>query len=359
MAFCEECGAPLVEGARFCERCGAPVAGAAPDETEAVRDARTNATVEMPRPDAAVGSRPGERGNERRPEPERQPQRKSRLPLIIGIVVAVVAIAVAALYVVPLFIPHPYDPNTHTANLPPEEKAKKDSADPDARKIERWILDEDTKEKDEKPTDSTSSSKETTDGSKETTEGTKETGQTSSQTTQPSETDTQKTDQNTQKPTQTTEEAKSYDTTEKPELKEFTSWFSNDLMNGNAPADITRITDLGTVSGGWKAFIYNYAVAGNEHSKSSEELLNVRIDGTEDDTNVIFDWYYARTDGKTYENKQPDSAYVGTWAHGRIEALGAGSVRLTDFWEQDGHQYAIGRITWPDAVDGTIALVRP
>jgi predicted amidophosphoribosyltransferase len=28
--FCENCGAPLEEGARFCGNCGAPVASAAP-----------------------------------------------------------------------------------------------------------------------------------------------------------------------------------------------------------------------------------------------------------------------------------------------------------------------------------------
>ena len=151
-----------------------------------------------------------------------------------------------------------------------------------------------------------------------------------------------------------------YNTYETPVLDEFTSWFSNDLMNGNAPTGITRITSLDQARGGWKAFIYNYAIAGNQYSQSTEELLNIYIGGTESETTLTFDWYYTRIGGdEVHENNTTSSVYYGSWSHGRVEALGGGKVVLSDFWEQDGHQYGIGRMVWPDGVDGTIALVRP
>lgn len=80
--FCEQCGAPIPEGAKFCEECGAPV----PQEAAPV------APVAQPAP------RP-----EPKPEPEAQPiprsgtvspRRFSPLRLAIGtIILAVLAYA--------------------------------------------------------------------------------------------------------------------------------------------------------------------------------------------------------------------------------------------------------------------------
>ena len=79
--FCEQCGAPIPEGARFCENCGAPV----PQEAAPVAPPE-------PKPEPKPEPRP-----EPQPIPrsgERSPRRFSPLRLAIGtIILAVLAYA--------------------------------------------------------------------------------------------------------------------------------------------------------------------------------------------------------------------------------------------------------------------------
>ena len=73
--FCEQCGAPIPEGAKFCEECGAPV----PQET---------APVAPPEPKPEPRLEPIPRSG------ERAPRRFSPLRLAIGtIILAVLAYA--------------------------------------------------------------------------------------------------------------------------------------------------------------------------------------------------------------------------------------------------------------------------
>lgn len=359
MAFCQECGNRLGDGAKFCGACGAPapthahgpgqaddavIAASRPEEpgkpsSGGATVARLAADVPSDMMDApnlpgefAMGawtadpraafsgtaSAPGAMGET---AARAAGKGRRRLPVIAGALVAVAVIAAVALYVVPLFVPHPHDPHEDMANVPPVEQVKvepevKPKPDPEPEVVPQPTSD--PKSDSEPDPDPTSDPK--------------------------PEVEPQPT---------------SHSTSDTPVIGEF-SWFSNDMMNGNAPEGIARVTDVSAVLGGWKAYIYNYAIAGNEHSQPSEELLNVYVDAGQGGTTLTFDWYYARGgDGQAYENTQPNAEYVGAWTNGAIEAYGMGSVRLTDFWEQDGKQYAIGRIGWPDGVDASIALVRP
>ena len=65
--FCEQCGAPIPEGAKFCENCGAPV----PQETAPVAPPEPKPE---PKPEPAPIPRSG----------ERTPRRFSPLRLVIG-----------------------------------------------------------------------------------------------------------------------------------------------------------------------------------------------------------------------------------------------------------------------------------
>lgn len=88
--FCEQCGAPIPEGAKFCEECGAPV----PQEAAPVAPVAQPEPMPEPKP----VPRP-----EPKPEPEAQPiprsgtvspRRFSPLRLAIGtIILAVLAYA--------------------------------------------------------------------------------------------------------------------------------------------------------------------------------------------------------------------------------------------------------------------------
>lgn len=389
MAFCEKCGAPLEEGSKFCEQCGTRV--------EEIAE-----TVSMPRPAAGVTAqtasfeRQVDDGGEAsyqptqrlssEPRPAREPyeplasyeppaatpvpaKKRSMLPIILG-VVGVTVIVVIALYVVPLFIPHPHDPNEGKPNLPPTSVTSSETTSTTSTTSETTSTTSVTSTASTTSTSNTTSTTSTTTTSSAMSETTSSTPTTTSsseggqtETTPPADS-TPQPETNTSsdpepQPTNPIVETPVYNTYETPTLDEFTSWFSNDLMNGNAPAGITRITSLDEARGGWKAFIYNYAIAGNEYSMPTEELLNIFIGGTEAETTLTFDWYYTRIGGDVHENNTMSSVYNGSWSLGRVEAIGGGKVVLSDFWEQDGHQYGIGRMVWPDGVDGTIALVRP
>ena len=89
--FCEQCGAPIPEGAKFCEECGAPV----PQEAAPVAPPEPKPE---PRPESKPTPKPAPK-----PEPEAQPiprsgtvspRRFSPLRLAIGtIILAVLAYA--------------------------------------------------------------------------------------------------------------------------------------------------------------------------------------------------------------------------------------------------------------------------
>lgn len=273
----------------------------------------------------------------------RGPKRKSRLPLVIASLVALVLVALVALYVVPLFISHPHDHHEDMALLPPDERgpgkeagatdgigasegegASRDSVAKDGEEADRLraeLLE------DVRPTD---------EGGAE--DGLQTEGETGAD---------------------GVDASGGFDTSTRPRIGEFT-WFSMDMMGGNAPAEPAAISDFSQVQGGWKAYIYTYSVPGNEYAQSSEELLNVYVGGSEKKATLLFDWYYTRLEsGESHENGQPDARYLGTWEGGTLEALGVGSVRLAKFWEEGGRQYAIGHIDWPDAMDAAIGMVRP
>ena len=277
---------------------------------------------------------------------------EDKMKKLLALALALVLAAVAALYVVPLFISHPHDPHEDMALLPPEklepgefeptgetganggvedgtgEDSSQDLVARDREEADRLRAEllEDVGPGEEEGVEADADPREGTDGA---TDG------------------------------GSAEATGGLDTSERPKLSEF-RWFTNDMMNGNAPSGPAAIGDFSRVQGGWKAYIYTYSIPGNAHSQSSEELLNVHVGGTEDKATLVFDWYYTRSEsGEAHENGQPDTLYSGTWEDGVLDALGTGSVRLTKFWEEDGAQFAIGRIGWPDAMDATIGMVRP
>lgn len=314
MAYCEECGAQLPEGALFCEECGhsieVPHERVEMQSTIAQQGDTDQVELPSPTPPASLG---------RLQQAEGEAGRR-RNPIVVPLVIIALALlmSVALLYIVPRFIGHPHDPHEDQSYSPPvsEETTNEDVTNNDGAV---------------------------------TTEG---------QSSSNANHDTESSQDSNPSSNTTAQKDGAYSTTDTPVIAEFT-WFDNDMMNGNAPVGIKRITDLAQVSGGWKAYIYNYATF-EEGSLPVEQLLNVYVSGSDSKAVLTFDWYYTRLgDGSTHEDETLDSAYSGSWSEGSLEALGAGSVRLSDFWELDSHQYGIGRITWPDGGDGAIALVRP
>ncbi len=369
MAYCEECGAQLPEGSKFCAQCGTAVParqaaaeatsgrapgadGAARVATRAAEALAATGVVEapdaagefvagmwndgvLPSAEAAVAQvarvaqgaaqqaqshQPSVRRSSGSAEPEPKPKKKSKLPLIVAAAVVVVLVAV---YVVPRFIPHPHDPHEDMASPPAASQASP----------------------------SASATAGSSGDNASNTSSAAEPGASTSQGVSDSSSSQQSTQSAAASSAATPASPKSFSTNEWPTLADFT-WLTGETAKGNVPAGATRLTDLGVVTGGWKAYLYD---------SDMEWLLHVSIDVGQSDVAVALDWYYARdgATGQSHEDTTPTSFFSGTWDSGILDATGSGRVTLAAFWQQDGHQYAAGSLMWPDGNVSTLALVRP
>ncbi len=376
MAFCTECGARLTEGAKFCAECGAPVSarsGTAAEQGNLADRTSVNALASTIAAGSLVGAAmveaPAEAGEFVAGTWEHvattstdatagQPQayqhggqflpsdggaarkrRRSRLPFLLALAAALVAVAV---YVVPLFIPHPHDPHedmaltSETASeaaepeaTAPEEPEPTVPAAPGAAEDAGEAAEpEPTPEEPEPTTPSAPSAPEEPEPTPEEPEPTAPSTQAAPPT------------------------SSAFSTDERPQLIEFT-WLTGSTAKGNVPDGATRLTGFADVEGGWKGYLY----AGD-----MEWLLNAHIDSVQDGAAITIDWYYLRIGGVSGEVKKDDTAdslFNGAWADGQLDATGSGRVLVKAFWQQDDHQYAAGSFTWPDGETGTIILMRP
>ena len=351
MAFCTECGAWLTEGAKFCAECGAPVSmrsGTAAKQGNLADRTSVSAQASMAAAEVLAGAAmveaPAEAGefvagtwehaaptsaNEATGQPQAyqhggqflpsdggaaRKRRRSRLPFLLALAAALVAVAV---YVVPLFIPHPHDPHEDMALT---SETASEAAEPEAT----------TPSAPEEP---------------EVTGAATEPEVTSPSA--PEEPEPTAPDAQAAPPT-----SSAFSTDERPELIEFT-WLTGSTAKGNVPDGATRLTGFADVEGGWKGYLY---------SGDMEWLLNARIDSVQDGAAITIDWYYLRIGGVSGEVKKDDTAdslFNGAWVDGQLDATGSGRVLVKAFWQQDDHQYAAGTFTWPDGETGTIILMRP
>ena len=342
MAFCTECGAWLTEGAKFCAECGAPVSmrsGTAAKQGNLADRTSVSAQASMAAAEVLAGAAtveaPAEAGefvagtwehaaptsaNEATGQPQAyqhggqflpsdggaaRKRRRSRLPFLLALAAALVAVAV---YVVPLFIPHPHDPHEDMALT---SETAGEAAEPEA-----------TAPEEPEPTVPAAP------GAAEEPEPTVPDAQAAPPT------------------------SSAFSTDERPELIEFT-WLTGSTAKGNVPDGATRLTGFADVEGGWKGYLY---------SGDMEWLLNARIDSVQDGAAITIDWYYLRIGGVSGEVKKDDTAdslFNGAWVDGELDATGSGRVLVKAFWQQDDHQYAAGTFTWPDGETGTIILMRP
>ena len=151
----------------------------------------------------------------------------------------------------------------------------------------------------------------------------------------------------------------SLSTEERPDLEDFL-WYTEDAAYDGVPSDANTIDNIDPLTGGWKALIiYD---PNNEHDASAMEFLNVALAGTAESLSLTLDWYqiFWANEGESFdESDMEDTVFNGKWENGGLWASGAGTIRLTQFYEQNGKQYAVGTMDTPDGTPALVALVRP
>lgn len=136
-------------------------------------------------------------------------------------------------------------------------------------------------------------------------------------------------------------------------------WLGPEQLDGILPEGAERITDFADLIGEWKCYLIDDPKG--EYGSYMERLLTVEISGTESQAKLVANWFYVHDGsiGEGYDDDTPASSYSGIWSNGQLDTKGSGAINITDFYSQDGHQYAIGTYTWPDGMPAFISLVRP
>jgi hypothetical protein len=151
----------------------------------------------------------------------------------------------------------------------------------------------------------------------------------------------------------------SLSTEQRPDWEDF-NWYIEDVVYDGVPSDANIIDNIGPLTGSWKALIiYD---PDNEYDAGAMEFLNVALAGTAESLSLTLDWYQIiwANAGEIYdETDMEDSVFSGKWESGGLWASGAGTIRLTQFYEQNGKQYAVGTMDTPDGIPALVALVRP
>ena len=149
-----------------------------------------------------------------------------------------------------------------------------------------------------------------------------------------------------------------YETTDYPALADF-NWVTYDIAHGMLPTGMVRLENFEEIRGGWKMYIIDDP--NGEYGSKIERLCICAFGEDENGKGIVIRWgtIYNGTSGDVYDDEGPSSIYYGTWEYGVLDALGSGRVNITDFWYANDHEYAVGRMTWPDGIPALVFLVRP
>ena len=151
----------------------------------------------------------------------------------------------------------------------------------------------------------------------------------------------------------------SLSTEEHPDLEDFL-WYTEDVAYDGVPSDANIIDSIDLLTGSWKALIvYD---PNNEYDAGAMEFLNIALAGTAESLSLTLDWYqiFWANEGESFdETDMEDGVFNGKWENGGLWASGAGTIHLTQFYELNGKQYAVGTMDTPDGTPALVALVRP
>lgn len=165
--------------------------------------------------------------------------------------------------------------------------------------------------------------------------------------------------------TEATTEAKaprsaSLSTKARPSISDFQGWFVNNAMRTGKPGGVHTLSTLSEISGSWKALFFLDPT--NRTGDKAQTFGTLTIEESNEKIKIHLKRYYTHFfNGSEIsdESSEAPDFFSARWKSGRIIASGAGSLTLTDFWEQGGKQYAIGTLDSPDGVSVAVGLVRP
>lgn len=149
-----------------------------------------------------------------------------------------------------------------------------------------------------------------------------------------------------------------YETFKEATLADFT-WVTYDIAHGILPSGMDRLENFEEVEGGWKMYIIDRP--DGTYDSPMERLCRCAfgVDANGRCIGIRWDYIHNYHTDEGWDDKTSDSFFYGPWDNGVFSGIGPGSITITDFWHANDHEYAVGRMTWPDGIPAVIFLVRP
>ena len=149
-----------------------------------------------------------------------------------------------------------------------------------------------------------------------------------------------------------------YETFKEATLADFT-WVTYDIAHGILPSGLDRLEHFEEIEGGWKMYIIDDL--DGTYDSPMERLCRCAfgVDANGRGIGIRWDYIHNYHTDEGWDDKTSDSFFYGPWDNGVFSGIGPGSITITDFWHENDHEYAVGRMTWPDGVPAVIFLVRP
>ena len=142
-------------------------------------------------------------------------------------------------------------------------------------------------------------------------------------------------------------------------LNEPFTWVTYDIAHGILPSGLDRLENFEEVEGGWKMYIIDDP--DGTYDSPMERLCRCAfgVDANGRCIGIRWDYIHNYHTDEGWDDKTSDSFFYGPWDNGVFSGIGPGSISITDFWHENDHEYAVGRMTWPDGIPAVIFLVRP
>ena len=120
-----------------------------------------------------------------------------------------------------------------------------------------------------------------------------------------------------------------------------------------------RLSDFSSVVGSWKAVMISDPENKTDKGKFTD-YFNVEISGSDESVKVVFnrDKRIIGSTGEELDLRAARSEHYGRFEKGSITAYSTNHLSLTDFWSDNGMEYAVGLYSWSDRTEGYIGLIR-
>ena len=154
-------------------------------------------------------------------------------------------------------------------------------------------------------------------------------------------------------------EAMNFSTNSRPTFDEFDWCYGQSDLVRSVPSGAVKLTSASSIAGGWKCmFMYS---RGDSGDLLARELSNITFDVKGSSVTANIDWYLMeQPESETIpEEDFDDESFDASFSGGKLSGtFYDNAIEITEFWKENGKEYAYGEYKLEDDIYIYIALVR-